>query len=106
MNSLTLPFDTRHDSAPFSSLFTPDFKPLIEAALEEARAEIAAIRNHTAAPDFSNTIEALEFSGQKLDRITSIFFNLNSAETNDEMQKIAQEVSPLLTAFSNDISLD
>lgn len=106
MNILTLPFDTRHDSAPFSSLSTPDFKPLIEAALEEARAEIAAIRNHTAAPDFSNTIEALEFSGQKLDRITSIFFNLNSAETNDEMQKIAQEVSPLLTAFSNDISLD
>ncbi|UMY67066.1 MULTISPECIES: M3 family metallopeptidase [unclassified Flavobacterium] len=106
MNSLTVPFNTRHDSAPFSSIATPDFKPLIEAALEEARAEIAAIRNHTAAPDFSNTIETLEFSGQKLDRITSIFFNLNSAETNDEMQQIAQEVSPLLTAFSNDISLD
>lgn len=106
MNSLTVPFNTRHDSAPFSSIATLDFKPLIEAALEEARSEVAAIRNHAAAPDFSNTIEALEFSGQKLDRITSIFFNLNSAETNDEMQQIAQEVSPLLTAFSNDISLD
>ncbi len=106
MNSLTVPFDTRHDSAPFSSIATTDFKPLIEAALEEARAEVAAIRNHPAVPDFTNTIEALEFSGQKLERLTSIFFNLNSAETNDEMQKIAQEVSPLLTAFSNDISLD
>jgi peptidyl-dipeptidase Dcp len=56
-------------------------------------------------PTFENTI-ALDFAGEQLDRLSSIFFNLNSAETNDEMQKIAQEVSPLLTEFSNDIALN
>src|SRR5690606_19617028 len=52
------------------------------------------------------TVEALEFSGELLDRATSIFFNLNSAETNDEIQKLAQEISPMLTEFSNDILLN
>lgn len=106
MKSLTFPFDTRYDSAPFSQIPTSEFKPLIESALTEARSEIDAIRQDTQPADFANTIEALEFAGQKLDRITSIFFNLNSAETSEEMQQIAQEASPLLTAFSNDISLD
>ena len=49
---------------------------------------------------------ALDFTGEKLNRITSIFFNLNSAETNDEIQKIAQEVSPWLSEFGNDITLN
>ncbi len=71
-----------------------------------ARAEIDAIANNSAAPTFENTIEALDFAGEQLDRLSSIFFNLNSAETSYEMQKIAQEVSPLLTAFSNDIALN
>jgi len=106
MKSLTFPFDTRFDSAPFSQIPTSEFKPLIESALMDARREIDAIRQDAQPADFANTIEALEFAGQKLDRITSIFFNLNSAETSEEMQQIAQEVSPLLTAFSNDISLD
>ncbi len=57
-------------------------------------------------PSFKNTIEALDFAGRQLDRATSLFFNLNSAETNDEIQKIAQEISPLLTEFSNDITLN
>jgi len=57
-------------------------------------------------PTFKNTIEALEYSGQELDRISSIFFNLNSAETNNDIQKIAQEVSPLLSEFGNDITLN
>src|SRR5690606_37505529 len=64
------------------------------------------ITNNHDAPTFENTIEALEFSGETLDRISSIFFNLNSAETNDEIQKIAQEVSPLLSEFGNDITLN
>ena len=57
-------------------------------------------------PTFQNTIEALDYSGEELDRISSIFFNLNSAETNDDIQQIAQEVSPLLSDFSNDITLN
>ncbi|MFY8009634.1 MAG: M3 family metallopeptidase, partial [Flavobacterium sp.] len=77
-----------------------------ETTIAEARAEIDAIINNAEAPTFENTIEALDFAGQELDRLSSIFFNLNSAETCDEMQKIAQDISPLLTAFGNDITLN
>ncbi len=80
--------------------------PAFLKAMEDARAEIDAITSNSDAPTFENTIEALEFSGQQLDRISSVFFNLNSAETNEEIQKIAQEVSPLLSEFGNDITLN
>jgi peptidyl-dipeptidase Dcp len=83
-----------------------DYHAAFETTIAAARAEIDTISNNPEQPTFENTIEALDFSGQTLDRLSSIFFNLNSAETSDEMQKIAQEVSPLLTAFSNDISLN
>jgi peptidyl-dipeptidase Dcp len=106
MNILTQVFQTPYNSAPFSQIKNEDYPPAFEANIAAARAEIDAITQNPAAPTFENTIEALEFSGQALDRLSSIFFNLNSAETNDELQKIAQEVSPLLTAFSNDISLN
>ncbi|MBU3681487.1 MAG: M3 family metallopeptidase [Flavobacterium sp.] len=106
MNILTQVFQTPYNSAPFSKIKNEDYQPAFEINIEKARAEIDTITQNPDAPTFENTIEALEFSGQALDRLSSIFFNLNSAETNDEMQKIAQEVSPLLTAFSNDISLN
>ncbi len=94
------------DTAPFSKIKNEHFKPAFLQAIEDARAEIDAITENSDAPTFENTIEALEFSGQQLDRISSVFFNLNSAETNEEIQKIAQEVSPLLSEFSNDITLN
>ena len=102
MNPLVTPFDT----APFSKIKNEHFKPAFLTAMEDARKEIDAIAHHTDAPTFANTIEALDFAGQQLDRISSVFFNLNSAETNEEIQKIAQEVSPLLSEFSNDITLN
>jgi len=102
MNPLLSPFDT----APFSKIKNEHFKPAFLQAIEDARAEIDTIVSHTSEPTFENTIEALEFSGQQLDRISSVFFNLNAAETNEEIQKIAQKVSPLLTEFSNDITLN
>src|SRR5690606_22511031 len=68
--------------------------------------QIDAIIANSEVPTFENSVEALEFCGYKLDRATSIFFNLNSAETNDEIQKLAQEISPMLTEFSNDILLN
>jgi len=102
MNPLLSPFDT----APFSEIKNEYFKPAFLKAMADARAEINAITSNTVAPTFENTIEALEFSGQQLDRISSVFFNLNSAETNEEIQKIAQEVSPLLAEFGNDITLN
>ncbi|PSG91677.1 M3 family metallopeptidase [Aurantibacter aestuarii] len=106
MSILTSTFKTPYNSAPFNQIKTEDFKPAILQLIEEAREEIKAITTNHEAPTFENTIEALEFSGQQLDRVTSIFFNLNSAETNDEIQKIAQDVSPLLTEFGNDITLN
>ncbi|APA64887.1 M3 family metallopeptidase [Maribacter sp. 1_2014MBL_MicDiv] len=102
MNPLLSPFDT----APFSKIKNEHFKPAFLQSIEDARAEIDAITENTDAPTFENTIEALEFSGQQLDRISSVFFNLNSAETNEEIQKIAQEISPLLSEFGNDITLN
>lgn len=106
MKILTKTFNTTHNTAPFSQIKIQDYQPAFEANIAKARAEIDAITNTNEAPTFENTIVALDFSGQELDRLSSIFFNLNSAETCDEMQKIAQDVSPLLTAFSNDIALN
>jgi Zn-dependent oligopeptidase len=106
MNILTKYFSTKHNTAPFSQIKLADYLPAIKVGIQETRSEIDAIVNDTNTPTFENTVEALEFSGNTLDRITSIFFNLNSAETSDEMQKIAQEVSPLLTELSNDITLN
>lgn len=106
MKTLTQNFETKHNTAPFSQIQLADYKPAFEETIAQARAEIDSIVNNPDAPSFENTIEALDFSGEALDRLSSIFFNLNSAETCDEMQKIAQEVSPLLTEFSNDIALN
>ena len=106
MKILTETFTTKHNTAPFSQIKLADYQPAFEENIAKARAEVDTITNNPEAPTFENTIEALDFSGEALDRLSSIFFNLNSAETSDEMQKIAQDVSPLLTAFSNDIALN
>ena len=102
MNPLLHHFNT----APFSKISPEDYKPAIKAAIEETKKEIDNIISNTEIPTFENTTVALDFTGEKLGRITSIFFNLNSAETNDEIQKIAQEISPWLSDFSNDIKLN
>lgn len=102
MNPLLQDFNT----APFSKISTKDYKPAILKAIEIAKQEINEIVNNSETPSFENTTVALDFSGEKLNRITSIFFNLNSAETNDEIQKIAQEISPWLSEFRNDITLN
>jgi peptidyl-dipeptidase Dcp len=106
MSVLTHHFNTKHNTAPFSKIKNEDFLPAFQKGIESAKAEIDAIVRNPIKPTFENTIEALAFSGDILDRISSIFFNLNSAETSDEMQKIAQEVSPLLSEFGNDIRLN
>jgi Zn-dependent oligopeptidase len=106
MKILTQHFNTKHNTAPFSQIKLVDYRPAFIENIATAKAEIDAIINNPKAPTFENTIEALDFSGNALDRLSSIFFNLNSAETCEEMQKIAQEVSPLLTEFSNDITLN
>jgi len=102
MNPLLQDFNT----PPFEQIKESDYKTAIEKAIELAKQDISKITNNTNAPTFENTIVALDNSGSKLARITSIFFNLNSAETNPEIQKIAQEISPMLSQFKNDITLN
>ncbi len=102
MNPLLKPFNT----ALFSEIKNEHFSPAIKQLIKETKAEIDTIANNAETSTFKNTVEALENTGQQLDRVTSIFFNLNSAETNDEIQEIAQEISPLLSDFGNDILLN
>lgn len=101
-NPLLQPFD----AAPFSKIKNKHFEPAFKACIEQAEAEIHAIASSPEEPTFENTIEAMAFSGEQLDRVSSIFFNLNSAETNEEIQRIAQEVSPWLTEFQNNLLLN
>ena len=105
-NILYNSFKTPYNTAPFSQISNKDFLPAFNHAIKDAKSDIDNIVKNNEKPSFKNTIEALDFSGEQLDRISSIFFNLNSAETNETIQKIAQEVSPLLSEFSNDITLN
>ncbi|CAM1355685.1 M3 family metallopeptidase [Tenacibaculum halocynthiae] len=102
MNPLLQDFNT----PPFSKIKEENYKPAIKEAIEIAKKEINDIINNTEAPSFENTTVALDNTGEKLDKITSIFFNLNSAETNEEIQEIAKEISPRLSEFKNDMILN
>ena len=104
MNILTQKFNTKYETAPFQEIKEENYLPAFQELIAQSEKEIDAIANNSAEATFENTIEALAYSGEQLDRVSSIFFNLNSAETNDEIQKIAQEVSPILTEFSSKIS--
>ncbi len=90
----------------FDKIKNEHYVPAFKTAIAEAKAEIDAIVSNPEAPDFENTIEALEFSGRTLDRVSSIFYNLMEADTNDEMQAIAEEISPAMTEYSMYVSLN
>lgn len=105
MNNILLQsFNTPENAAPFDKINQEDFLPAFKELIAVSEKEIDAIAENNEEASFENTIEALAYSGEKLDVVSNIFFNLNSAETNDKIQKIAQEVSPLLTEFSSKIS--
>jgi Zn-dependent oligopeptidase len=105
-NPLLSPYDGNLDTIRFQAIQLSDYKPAFDQAIEQAKSEIEAIKNNPTPPTFENTIAAFERSGELVNAISTIFFNLNSANTSDEMQKLAQEISPLLTAYSNEIQLD
>lgn len=102
-NPLLSAFDTPFQTAPFHLIKNDHYLPAIKSLIESTRKEIDQILNTTDAATFGNTIEALESTGRRLDEVAEIFFNLNSAETNDEMQQLAVEISPMLTEFNNEI---
>jgi peptidyl-dipeptidase Dcp len=105
-NPLLQTFATPHGVPPFDQIKTEHYQPAIEKAIEWARADVEGISTQAEPATFANTIVALEQAGAALERVTSVFFNLLSAETSAELQEIAQTVSPWLTRYQNDVMLD
>ncbi|MBR4299375.1 MAG: M3 family metallopeptidase [Bacteroidales bacterium] len=90
----------------FDKIADEHYLPAFEAGIAEAKAEIDAIIANQEEPTFENTIEAMEYAGQTLDRVAGIFYNLMEANTNDKMQEIAEQISPMLTEYSMYVSLN
>jgi peptidyl-dipeptidase Dcp len=105
-NPLLQKWDTPFETPPFNSILISHYKPAVEETIKLAEVEIHSITENPEPATFENTIAALDRTGEMLGRISSILFNLNSAETSKELQNVAQDVSPLLTRFSNDITLN
>ncbi|MCH7397087.1 M3 family metallopeptidase [Belliella sp. DSM 107340] len=105
MNPLLEKFNTPFDTAPFEKIKTEHFLPAIEEGIQMAKADIETIKSNEKV-NFENTIVALDHAGDRLNIISGIFYNLNAAETNEQIQALAREISPLLTAHGNDILLD
>ena len=90
----------------FDKIKTEHYLPAFKQGIQEAKADIDNIVNCPDAPTFANTIEALEFSGRTLGRVSDIFFNILEADSDDELQAVAEEVSPMLTEYSMYVSLN
>ncbi|HZY25217.1 MAG TPA: M3 family metallopeptidase [Bacteroidales bacterium] len=105
-NPLLQNWKTPFGTPPFDLIETSHFKPAIEESIKTASEEIKMITESAEVPDFENTIASLDEVGETLGKITSLLFNLNSADTNKSLQEVTLEVSPLLTRFSNDITLN
>jgi peptidyl-dipeptidase Dcp len=105
-NPLLQKFTTPFETPPFEEINNEHFLPAIQEGINAGKKDVEKITANDEEPTFENTIEALEKSGELVGRVSGIFFNLNSAETSDEIQKLAREISPLLSDFSNDIMLD
>lgn len=106
MNPFFSTYDTPHETVPFDKITINDFDPAIMKGIEEEDEVIDAIVNNPDTPTFENTIEALENSGELLSKVTEVFFNLLSAETTDEMDELAQKLSPILSEHGNNITLN
>ena len=105
-NPLLTEWNTPYQTPPFDKIKTEHYLPAFKEAIIMGRQEIADIAEVKTLPTFENTIVALDRAGKMVSRISSVFFNLLSAHTSPEMQQIAQEISPLLTEYGNDISMN
>lgn len=105
-NPLLSDFNTPFEVPPFDKINTSHYIPAFEQAMKEHDEEISSIVNNGENPDFDNTIAAMARSGKTLDRVASVFYGLNSANTSDELQDIAQKISPKLSKHGDEISLN
>lgn len=99
-------YKTPHETAPFDKIKFEHYEPAFDEGMKRHEKEIDAIVNNPAAPTFDNTIVTLEKSGDLLTRVSSVFFNLNSSESNDQMMDLSQKLSPKLSEHSNNINLN
>ncbi|MGA1029191.1 MAG: M3 family metallopeptidase [Flavobacteriaceae bacterium] len=105
-NPLLQKFETPHEAIPFNEIKNEHFIPALKESIQIALSEIDTLVQQTEAPTFENTLKRLDDCGELVSRVSSILFNLNSAETSAELQQITQEAAPLLTQFQNDIRLN
>ncbi|MBT3584012.1 MAG: M3 family metallopeptidase [Halobacteriovoraceae bacterium] len=105
-NPLLQKWNTPFETVPFDKIKNEHYLPALEEAIKVAREEIVEIKTNTEKETFNNVIAALDSKGSLIEKVSSVFYNLHSAETNDEMQSIAKEFSPMLTAYSNDVTMD
>lgn len=105
MNPLLNISELPHRAVPFDLIKTEHYLPALHEAIAIAKANVEQIKTQTK-PNFNNTIEALETASDEVNYVSGIYFNLLSAEASDEHQTLAKEISPLLSNFSSDISLD
>lgn len=105
-NSFFKEWDTPFQTPPFGEINIEHYLPAFEEGIKLQKDEVEAIISNTEKPTFQNTIEAMEKSGKLLTKVSGVFYNLNSANTNDEMQKIAKTVAPMLSKHNDDINLN
>lgn len=105
-NPLLKPSPLPHKAVPFHDILPEHFLPALDVAIAAAKSKIDEIKNQEASPTFENTIVALETAGETVDHIARLFFNLNLANTNDQLQALSDQVGPKLSAYSSDILLD
>lgn len=104
MNALLTPWDTAFGLPPFTQIKDADFAPAFDAGLAEARRNIAAIANNPGAPDFANTIDALELAEGLLDRVGGVFYNLAGADSTDAREALQRDLAPKMSAFSSEVT--
>lgn len=106
MNPFLYKYETPFETVPFDLIKPEHFLPALQEGIKQGKAEVEVIKSNPEKPTFANVCEALEKSGQLVNKVAGVFYNLHSAESNDEIQNIAKEFSPLITEYSNDIQLD
>jgi peptidyl-dipeptidase Dcp len=105
-NPLLADWSTPFQLPPFADISDADFAPAFDAAMDAARAEIAAIAECSDAPTFANTIEALELAGQRLDQVLGVFYTLAGTHSNDAREALQREFAPKLSAYSSEITMN
>ena len=99
-------WDTPYGIPPFEKITLADYIPAVKAGIEQQEKELQAILDNPEAPTFKNTIDAYELSGEILERVTGVLFNLQETDGGEEMEKVAEEATELLTKLENSISMN